>query len=57
MNKSENKLIAARYAKSLLEINKEGGIDKAGVYRNHKNIEAFYKSLDGHCEERLNTVI
>ncbi len=57
MNKSENQLIAARYAKSLLELNTEGGLDSAGVYRNLENIKAILKSSNELCEALCNPVI
>ena len=57
MNKSENQLIAARYAKSLLELNTEGGLDNAGVYRNLENIKAILKSSNELCEALCNPVI
>ena len=56
MNKSENQLIAARYAKSLLELNTEGGLDNAGVYRNLENIKAILKSANELCEAICNPV-
>lgn len=57
MNKSENQLIAARYAKSLLELNTEGGLDNAGVYRNLENIKAILKSSNELREALCNPVI
>lgn len=57
MNKSENQLIATRYAKSLFELNEQNKLDNSVVWQNLENIKIILESSKELYEALVNPII
>ena len=57
MNKSENQLIATRYAKSLFELNEQNKLDNCVVWQNLENIKIILESSKELYEALVNPII
>ena len=57
MNKSENQLVATRYAKSLFELNEQNKLDNSVVWQNLENIKIILESSKELYEALVNPII